>query len=194
LLLLQVPPPVASVSVVDEPMHTAVAPLMLPATGAGDTFTTSVTVAVPQLLVTVYDIVVKPDETPVTTPVALMVAAAGLLLLHTPPDTASVRVMFRPMHTLAGPLMVPPTGEGFTVTALVAVAVPHLLVTEYVMVAGPPLTPVTTPVAPTLATAALLELHTPPAAASVRVLVVPWHNVVVPLMLPAAAAAPTVTP
>lgn len=73
--------------------------------------------------------VVVPAATPVTVPAALMVAAAGLLLLHTPPAAASVRVLEEPGHTIVAPLMVPADGTPVTVTTAVAPALPQLLVT-----------------------------------------------------------------
>ena len=55
------------------------------------------------------------------------------------------------------------------------------------MVAVPPLIPVTRPVVPTLATAILLLLHTPPDAASVRAIEEPEHTVDKPVITPAFA-------
>ena len=129
LLLLQVPPLVASVRVLEEPGHTTVEPLMLPAVGVPVTVIVAVAVAVPQLLLTLYVIVAVPVAIPVTVPVALIDAMAALLLLQVPPVVASVRVVFAPVHTVVAPLMVPALGAGLTVITLVAVAVPQLLVT-----------------------------------------------------------------
>ena len=67
---------------------------------------------------------------PLTTPDALTVARAGLLLLHTPPEEPSVRVTEAPVHTLTGPLMVPALGKGLTVRLIVAATVPQPLVKE----------------------------------------------------------------
>ena len=61
-----------------------------------------------------------PVPAPVTWPVALMVATPGLALLHTPPVAASVRVTGEPIHTDDGPVIVPATADGLTVTAVVA--------------------------------------------------------------------------
>ena len=68
LVLLHAPLPVASVSVVVAPTHTAAVPVMLPALGNGLTVTTVVAATVPQPPVTVYDMVVVPTAMPVTTP------------------------------------------------------------------------------------------------------------------------------
>lgn len=96
------------------------------------TVTACVVVAVPQLLVTVYVMVVLPVATPVTTPVLLLtVALAGVLLVHVPPDVASVRESAVPTHTAEPPEMIPAFGNGLTVKPVVAEAVPQpkLLVT-----------------------------------------------------------------
>ena len=61
------------------------------------------------------------------------------------------------------------------------------------MVAIPAPVPVTTPVLPTVAMAVLLLLHTPPGAPSIRLMVLPTHTLVGPLMVPALAARLTVT-
>ncbi len=70
-----------------------------------------------------------PAETAVTRPVPLIVATAVAVLLHTPPPAASVSVVVPAGHSEVVPVMVPATGSGFTVTILIATAVPQLLVT-----------------------------------------------------------------
>ena len=144
---LQVPPavPVASVRVIWEPAQTVDRPLMAPALGIGLTVTTCVVAIVPQLLVTVYDIVVLPTVTGVTTPVALTVATAAAVLSHVPPEDVSVRVSREPIHTVLPPLITPDAGSGLTVTTCVATEDPQALETVYLTVSVPALTPVTTP-------------------------------------------------
>ena len=66
---------------------------------------------------------------PVTVPVALTVATPAVLLLHTPPAAASANVVAVPVHTVVVPVIVPAVGVADTVTVVVAVAVPQLLVT-----------------------------------------------------------------
>ena len=61
------------------------------------------------------------------------------------------------------------------------------------MVAVPPPVPVTVPVAFTVAMVASLLVHTPPAAVSVSISVLPAHMVPAPLMAPAVGALPTVS-
>ncbi len=69
-----------------------------------------------------------PAVTPVTTPDELTVALAVLLLLHAPPVTVALRAMLLPAQTVVAPEMVPAEGVLFTVTFIVATAVPQLLV------------------------------------------------------------------
>ena len=75
--------------------------------------------------------VVFPAATPVTFPVlASMDATAGVLLVHTPPEMLSLKIILAPIHTAVGPLIVPAFGKGFTVKADDAVEVPQTVVTE----------------------------------------------------------------
>ena len=72
-----------------------------------------------------------PIAAPVTTPDAVTVAIAVLLLLHTPPAAASEKAVVDPEQMEDDPLViVPAAGNGFTVTDAVATAVPQPLVTE----------------------------------------------------------------
>ena len=51
-------------------------------------------------------IVELPIETPVTIPdEATMVATAGLLLVHVPPETGLTNVVLPPTHTVADPVI-----------------------------------------------------------------------------------------
>ena len=63
--------------------------------------------------------VAEPAATPATTPDAVTVAIAVLLLLQVPPDVASVNVVELPLHTEAAPAMVPAPGAAETVTRMV---------------------------------------------------------------------------
>jgi hypothetical protein len=125
-LLLHTPPVVASLNVMFAPAHTVVGPVIaaVPVT----TEIVYVATAVPQLLVTVYNMVSIPADTPVTNP-PLVTVAVPLLALHTPPVAASVSVADVPIVTVDTPDIVPAFGIGLTVTACVAVAVPQPLVT-----------------------------------------------------------------
>ena len=49
--------------------------------------------------------VTVPADTPVTTPVELMVAIAVLLLLHIPPELVSNKLMVEPTQTVEGPVI-----------------------------------------------------------------------------------------
>ena len=73
--------------------------------------------------------VAVPAVIPVTTPPVLTVAMPVLLLLHTPPLVASASVVVPPVHTVVDPVIVPADGVPDTVTVVVVLAVPQLLVT-----------------------------------------------------------------
>lgn len=108
-----------------------------------------------------------PAVTPVTTPVAEPTVASAVLLLHTPPLTVSPRVMVKPTHTLEGPVMT--AGVALTVMFFITEQLPSV----YEIVTGPVVTPETTPVPDTVATAVDELLHVPPDVASLRVIVEP---------------------
>ena len=122
-------------------------------------------------------IVDVPPLTPVTRPVAaLTVAMPVRLLLHAPPLTASVSEVVRPWHTTGVPSIA--EGAGLTVTTVAIQQLPGIV---YVIVAVPPVTPVTTPVpVTTLAVPGAEELQVPPVTASLNEVVKPTHTLGVP--------------
>ena len=128
--LLHAPPAAASVKAVCAPAQTTGVPVIVPAFGSGLTVTICVAAAVPQLLVTVYDIVVLPDAIPVTLPDASTVPTEDVTLLQAPPAAASVRAVIDPAQTTGVPVIVPATGSALTVTTAVVLALPQLLVTK----------------------------------------------------------------
>ena len=74
--------------------------------------------------------VATPAVTPLTLPNVFTVAMGGVLLPQVPPGTpVLIRLMDEPAQTEAGPLMVPPSGIGFTVMGADALAVPQPVVT-----------------------------------------------------------------
>jgi hypothetical protein len=110
LLLLQLPPVVASFKVIVEPWQKA----MLPVIAAGKGLTVMVRVIM-QPVGAVYVMFVVPAATPLTIPLETpTVAAAVLLLPQVPPAMVLVSVEVAPIHTEAGPPIV--GGIGFTVT------------------------------------------------------------------------------
>ena len=133
LLLLHVPVPPEAVGSANDtlrPVHTDPGPVMAPAKGDTFTVTTKVVNADPhEALVSVKVIIVVPPLTPYTIPVvAPTVPTPGLLLVHAPvpPDAvASLNAMVKPVHTVLGPVIVPATGDTFTVILVVAVAEPQ---------------------------------------------------------------------
>src|SRR5664279_3662476 len=134
--------------------------------------------------------VAVPAATPVTIP-PLTVAIAALLVLHTPPDVASDRVIAEPLQTLVAPDIAGTTGVAFTVIDFVELTEPQVVVTVYLIVAVPAATPVTTPPL-TVAIAALLVLHTPPGVASESVIDEPLQTAAAPVIANTVGAALTV--
>lgn len=114
LLLLQVPPAVASVNCVVAATHTPAAPEI----AAGKGFTITDVVAM-QPKLREYVMVVVPRLSPSTVPVLTLTAAiAELLLLHVPPP-ALLSVVVPLKHTLVFPEIGP--GTGLTTTDVVAI-------------------------------------------------------------------------
>ena len=107
LLLDQVPPGVAFASVVAAPSHTFSVPVI--GVGAGSTVTTCVATAVPQALVTLYDISTVPKAIPFTIPVGYTIALL-LPAIQVPPVPVAVSGIVNPLTTDVGPLIVPATG------------------------------------------------------------------------------------
>jgi len=129
LLALHTPPEVALLKVMVAPVHTVIAPVIALTVGGPMIVIVFVAVAVPQLLLTVYTAVSSPAVTPLTIPVAPMVALL-FVMLHTPPTVAFARVMVPPAHTLPGPLIVSTVGVVVTVSLMLTVVVqPAVLVT-----------------------------------------------------------------
>ncbi len=102
---------------------------MVPALGAGFTVTIVVADAVPQPLVTVYEIIAVPDETPVTTPVDPTVATPVVPELHEPPLPLVLNVLVPATHIFVVPVMVPALGAGLTAIVFTAKALPQPSVT-----------------------------------------------------------------
>ena len=75
--------------------------------------------------------VAVPPATPCTMPVLPTVAVPVDPELHVPPEVpvASLSVVFDPAQTVRVPVIVPATGNGFTVTEAVAFTVPQLFAT-----------------------------------------------------------------
>jgi len=133
-----------------------------------------------------------PDDTPVTIPpdtVAIVVA----VLLHVPPAAAdAVSVTVAPGHTFAVPLIDPPAGRPLTVTALVVMVLPQVLVSVYFMFDVPVVTPVTRPLALTVALLVALLVHAPPGSDAASTSVAPAHNVPAPVITAAVGTVFTV--
>ncbi len=177
LPLVHVPPLVASISVIDDPEHTADRPVIAP----GAVLITTVTEAVQPP--SVYIIVALPAVTPDTRPPEVTVATAVLLLVHVPPVAASVNKEVAPEHIPVEPRIA--AGDGVTVITRVTVQPEPR---EYVIVTGPGVTPVTVPaeepVDITVAIVVLLLIHEPPGGVSLSSTLAPTHTVAGPVIGP----------
>src|SRR6478735_8229669 len=119
----------ASLKVVVNPAHTLVVPLMAATVGIALTVTVVVDVPTQPFVVTVYEMMLVPAVTPLTTPLLSIVATDSLLLLHTPLAVASLKVVVNPAHTLVVPLIAATTGIALTVIVVVLVPTQPLVVT-----------------------------------------------------------------
>jgi hypothetical protein len=112
LLLLHVPPGVASASDIVLPWHTTDEPVI----AAGGVPTVTIAEAA-QPLDSVYTTVAVPAPKGLTTPSALIVATVAGAMDHVPPATELPRVVVPPAQTARPPVMAP--GAGFTISVSV---------------------------------------------------------------------------
>ena len=131
--------------------------------------------------------VTLPAVTPVTVPEPSTVAMVLLLLSQVPPLTVLVMAVVLPAHTTAVPERVPAEVGVPTLITKSATAVPHILLTVYIMVSRPEAIPPTTPVLSTRALP-LLALQVPPLMASVRGVPALIHTLDEPVMVPASGS------
>jgi hypothetical protein len=128
-----------------------------------------------------------PSAIPRTTPAALTVVIAVLLLDHTPPATLFVKVLVAASQIVAAPVI----AEGCAFTVIVfATAVPQPVVYDIVVVPAAIAEPV--PALLMVATAVLLLLHVPKLAVLVSVAFVPEQSTLVPLIADGMALTVTV--
>ena len=118
MLLLHVPPPVASLSANVFPAQNPADPVIV--AGRGDTVTVAKTDE--QLNPKEYVMIVVPAEMPETIPVEEPIVAMVVLpLVHTPPVIASLKVTGLPAHVFSTPVI----ADGIGVTVTVAYAEVH---------------------------------------------------------------------
>jgi hypothetical protein len=172
LLLLQVPPDEVLLRVVVSPAQTTVVPDIV----AGNGFTVTV-VTMMQPVPRVYVIAAVPNEAPVATPDDEPIVTFALLLLHMPPVTALLRLVVEPRQTDVGPVI--PAGKGLTVNTIIAW---QPVLSIYVILAVPEVTPVTTPVVDPIVAFPLLLLHVPPEVVLLRLEVSPMQTCGVPVI------------
>ena len=162
LLLAQVPPLVASVSVTLSPTHKLAVNGLID-TGALLTVTSFVTKQPDELVNVMFAL---PIPAPVTVPVPLpTLAMLLLLLLHVP--LPSDKVVLDPKQIVTGVTGMIADGDALTVTLAVVIQLPI----AYVITAVPALAPLTVP----FTTVALDEplVHAPPDTPSVRTVLLP---------------------
>ena len=114
----QVPPNTVDVSVSMLPTHIS-AEDIVPAVALDVVVTFKVETTTPQIVFTIYEIVVDPGETPVTFPLASIVAKAGDDDIQLPPDTVEESDIVNPTQTLDDPDIVPAEGVELIVTIAV---------------------------------------------------------------------------
>jgi hypothetical protein len=130
LLLDQVPPVTESVKETVPVPQMREAPEIVPAESELITVTVAFAVVVPQLPVTVYVSVVVPAATPVTAPVAEIVAMEVLPDTQVPEvDPVVAYDVVEPTQTGLMPEIAPAVAFGVTVILYAAVEVPQLFVT-----------------------------------------------------------------
>ena len=128
MLLAKIPAPTLGVMVVVAEVHMVSKPVKIGVVGNGLMVTIVEITVVPQVLVTEYEILAVPPDTPVTTPVVFTVATAVLLLDQVPPVVVAVNALVAPSQNVVVPEMLPAVGKVFTNTVFVAAAVLQLLV------------------------------------------------------------------
>jgi hypothetical protein len=180
LLLLAHVPPVVGLSVVVEPTHIVLPPVML-VVGFALTVNGDVAIELHPVLVNVYVNVAVPADIAVIKPALVIVATAVLLLVHVP-RVVGLTVVVLPIHSDVFDPVIFVVGRKFIETVLVGFDGHKVVLLVNVNVTEPPLTPVTTPAFVTVAIALLLLVHVPPVV-GLSVVVEPAHIVVAPVVL-----------
>jgi hypothetical protein len=114
VLLVQLPPGVASARGIVLPAQTDDGPVM----GDGPAFTVSILVTVQLVPPREYVIVGVPKVTPVTIPVEEPTIMSPPVVLQTPPGAISLNREGSPIHTTDGPMIGPGTGLTVTVSLM----------------------------------------------------------------------------
>jgi hypothetical protein len=128
--------------------------------------------------------VTVPVIIPVTTPVLLLIVAIAVFdELHTPPLVALLKVIWSVTAVTVLPVIAATIGNAFTVTVVLTESTqPFALVTVYLMIEVPALTPDTKPVLLIVATLVLVDDHIPFAVASATCVVEAAQTLVVPVI------------
>jgi hypothetical protein len=173
--LLHDPEP-AAVNVTVDPSHTLVGPVI-----AGAAALTATVLMLRQPVPNAYVMFVEPTDTPPTIPVVLPTDAIALLaLLQVPPLTLLLSVIVVPIHTLIEPVLLVLAGNAALTVTTAVLEQPDAFV--YDIVALPAEYPLTTPPVLTGAILTSLLLHVGPAGLEPSVVVLPTHNVRLPVI------------
>jgi hypothetical protein len=184
LTLVQTPLAVASDNCVVLATQMVVPPVIATITGNGFTVTVVATLSTQPLpFVTVYRMIDVPALIPLTKPVAFTVATPVLTLVQTPLAVASANCVVLATQIVVPPVIAAITGNAFTVTVVATLSIQPLpFVTVYLMMLVPAATPVTKPLAFTVANPVLTLVHTPLAVASDNCVVLATQTLVVPVI------------
>ena len=173
--LSHMPEPV-EVNVTLDPSHTLVAPVI-----AGAAALTATVLMLRHPVPIAYVMFVDPTDAPVTTPVVPPTAAIALLaLLHVPPLTLLLSVIVVPTHTLIEPVLLVFAGNAALTVTTAVLEQPDAFV--YDIVALPAAYPYTVPPVLTVAVLRSLLVHVSPAGLDPSVVVLPTHNVRLPVI------------
>ena len=173
--LLHEPEP-AAVNVTVDPSHTLVGPVI-----AGAAALTATVLMLRHPVPIEYVMFVDPADAPATTPVVPPTDAIALLaLLHVPPLTVLLSVIVVPTHTLIEPVLLVLAGNAALTVTTAVLEQPDAFV--YDIVALPDAYPLTTPPVLTGAMLASLLLHVRPAGLEPSVVLLPTHNVRLPVI------------
>lgn len=121
---------------------------------------------------------------PTTRPSEFIAARAGTVEDQVPPGALEDKVARLPMHTVAGPVMVPASGTGVTVTRRLAANEPQPLVVVYDTMAVPAASPVAMPATSMATIEGAVEDHVPPSVVSENNIEAPRHIMLLPSSVP----------
>lgn len=185
LVLVHVPPEVASERLLVTPVHAARDPVI----AAGKGLIVTIFVAKHPVL-KVYEITLVPGDTPVTMPLPAPTVATELVpLVHVPLEDASESAIVDVTQVSVDPVI----GDAIGNTVTVFTAIQPVIGLVYVIVVVPELTPTARPPEVMKAIVVVLELHVPPVVASLNCADVPSQKPLTPTIAAGTGLMVTVT-